>query len=262
MINSKRVCVVLPAYNAEKTLEKTLNEIPFNIVDDVVLVDDLSNDNTVEVAERLKIKHIIRHKENIGYGGNQKTCYKKALEIGAEIIIMLHPDYQYTPKLITAMASLIAEEVFACVLGSRILGVGALIGGMPKYKYIANRVLTLFQNIMLNHKLSEYHTGYRAFSKELLETIPFDENSDDFVFDNQILCQIIYAGFTIGEITCPTLYFKDASSISFSRATKYGLGVLASSCGYRMHKLNIFKSPILTRIDRKEISDPKTINQN
>ena len=250
MINNKRVCVVLPAYNAEKTLENTLNEIPVTIVDDVVLVDDLSSDGTVEVAERLKIKHIIRHEKNRGYGGNQKTCYITALELGADIVIMLHPDYQYTPRLITAMASLIAEGVFDCVLGSRILGTGALAGGMPKYKLFANRLLTFFQNIMVNYKLSEYHTGYRAFSKEILEMLPLDKNSDDFVFDNQMLSQIIYAGFSIGEITCPTRYFEDASSISFSRAAKYGVGVIATSCGFRLHKWGLLESPVFSPLDR------------
>lgn len=251
MINNKRICVVFPAYNAEKTLEKTFKEIPFHIVDDVVLVDDMSSDKTVEVAEQLKIDNIVRHRKNTGYGGNQKSCYKKALELGADIIIMVHPDYQYTPKLITAMASLIAEDVFDCVLGSRILGVGAIAGGMPKHKFFANRLLTFFQNIMLNYKLSEYHTGYRAFSKKILETLPLEANSDDFVFDNQMLSQIIYAKFSIGEITCPTLYFEDASSISFSRAAKYGLGVLAISSGFRLHKWNILKSPVLSPLDSK-----------
>lgn len=249
MINNKKVCVVLPAYNAEKTLETTLKEIPFNIVDDVVLVDDLSSDKTVEVAKRLKIKHIVRHKENMGYGGNQKTCYKKALELGADIVIMVHPDYQYTPKLITAMASLIAEGVFECVLGSRILGTGALDGGMPKHKFLANRLLTFFQNVMLSYKLSEYHTGYRAFSSKILKTLPLNVNSDDFVFDNQMLSQIIYAKFPIGEITCPTRYFEDASSISFTRAAKYGLGVIGTSCDFRLHKWSLLKSTILTPLD-------------
>ena len=249
MINNKKICVVFPAYNAENTLEKTFHEIPFNIVDDVVLVDDNSHDKTIEVAEKLNIKYIIRHERNLGYGGNQKSCYKKAMAIGADIVVMVHPDYQYSPKLITAMASLIAEEVFDCVLGSRILGVGALKGGMPKYKFVANRLLTLFQNVMLNYKLSEYHTGYRAFSRKLLETLPLEVNSDDFIFDNQMLSQIIYKQFSIGEITCPTLYFKDASSINFSRATKYGFGVLATSCQFRMHKWNILNNPVLAPLD-------------
>jgi glycosyltransferase involved in cell wall biosynthesis len=249
MINNKKICVVFPAYNAANTLEKTFQEIPFSVVDNVILVDDNSHDETVEIAERLKIEYIVRHKENLGYGGNQKTCYKKALEIGADIIIMVHPDYQYTPKLIVAMASLIAEGVFDCVLGSRILGTGALKGGMPKYKFIANRFLTFFQNILLNYKLSEYHTGYRAFSRKILEDLPLEMNSDDFIFDNQMLSQIIYKQFSIGEVTCPTAYFKDASSINFFRAIKYGFGVLATSCYFRMHRWNIVKSKILAPLD-------------
>lgn len=220
---------MLPAYNAAKTLEQTYSEIPFDIVDEVVLVDDASKDTTVEVAHKLGIHHIIRHEQNKGYGGNQKTCYKKALEIGADIVIMLHPDYQYTPALIPSMVHLIANDVFPVVLGSRILGNGALAGGMPLYKYIANRFLTLTQNILVNQKLSEYHTGYRAFSKEVLEAIPLHKNSDDFIFDNQMLSQIIYKRFPIGEITCPTKYFDDASSINLSRSITYGFGVLSTS---------------------------------
>ena len=229
MINGKKVVVVLPAYNAEHTLEQTYNEIPLEIVDEVVLVDDASSDETVAVAKRLGITHIITHSQNTGYGGNQKSCYKKALELGGDIVIMLHPDYQYTPRLITAMASIIANDVYPVVLGSRILGKGALKGGMPLYKYFANRVLTLIQNILIGQKLSEYHTGYRAFSREVLETINFNANSDDFVFDNQMLAQIIYAGFEIAEVTCPTKYFAEASSINLSRSIKYGLGVLKVS---------------------------------
>lgn len=250
MINNKKVSVVFPAYNAEKTLKKTYSEIPFDIVDEVILVDDLSVDRTLEVAEQLNIKHIVRHDRNKGYGGNQKSCYKKALEIGSDIVIMLHPDYQYTPKLITAMASLIAVDVFDCVLGSRILGVGALKGGMPRYKFLANRFLTFFQNVLVNYKLSEYHTGYRAFSRRVLETLPLEKISDDFIFDNQMLVQIIYADFSIGEITCPTLYFDDASSISFLRASKYGLGVIGGSIAFRLHKWNIRQNPILAPLDR------------
>ena len=250
MINNKKVSVVFPAYNAEKTLKKTYSEIPFDIVDEVILVDDLSVDRTLEVAEQLNIKHIVRHDRNKGYGGNQKSCYKKALEIGSDIVIMLHPDYQYTPKLITAMASLIAVDVFDCVLGSRILGVGALKGGMPRYKFLANRFLTFFQNVLVNYKLSEYHTGYRAFSRRVLETLPLEKISDDFIFDNQMLVQIIYADFSIGEITCPTLYFDDASSINFLRASKYGLGVIGTSIAFRLHKWNIRSNPILAPLDR------------
>ncbi len=241
MINGKKVIVVMPAYNAESTLLQTFKEVPLSIVDEVILVDDKSSDQTAQISKSLGI-HTVLHTKNFGYGGNQKTCYKTALDKGADIVIMLHPDYQYTPKLITAMASLISEGLFDCVLGSRILGIGALKGGMPVYKYIANRLLTLGQNIAQGYKLSEYHTGYRAFSREILETLPLDENSDDFVFDNQMLAQIIFARFSIGEITCPTSYFADASSISFSRAAKYGLGVIYTSLEFRAHLLNIISS--------------------
>ncbi len=244
MINGKKIVVVLPAYNAAKTLEQTYEEIPFDIVDDVVLVDDASKDNTVDEAKKLGIKHIIRHENNKGYGGNQKSCYLKSLELNADIVIMLHPDYQYTPKLIQSMSYLIANDVYPVVLGSRILGNGALRGGMPTYKYIANRFLTLFQNIFLGEKLSEYHTGYRAFSKEVLETINYEENSDDFIFDNQMLSQIFMAGFEIAEITCPTKYFADASSINFKRSTQYGLGVLKTSITHFLHKRKIINSNI------------------
>lgn len=229
MLQNKKIIVVMPAYNASKTLETTYNEIDFNIVDDVVLVDDCSKDNTFEVAKLIGIKHVIRHEKNTGYGGNQKSCYKKALDLGADIVVMVHPDYQYTPKLIPSMVYLIANNLYDCVLGSRILGVGALKGGMPTYKYIANRFLTFSQNVLIGYKLSEYHTGYRAFSRQLLETLNLSDNSDDFVFDNQMLSQIVYAGFDIAEVTCPTKYFKDASSINFSRSVKYGLGVLTTS---------------------------------
>jgi len=247
MIKNKKIVVVLPAYNAEKTLEKTYNEIPFDIVDDVVLVDDCSKDNTIEVAKKIGIKHIIQHDRNKGYGGNQKTCYDTALKLGADIVIMLHPDYQYTPKLIHSMAYLIANEVYPVVLGSRILGGGALKGGMPLYKYIFNRFLTLTQNIIIWEKLSEYHTGYRAFSREVLETINYHANSDDFVFDNQMLSQIFYAGFKIAEITCPTKYFPEASSINFRRSVKYGLGVLKTSLVHRFNKWGILHSEMYKR---------------
>src|ERR1700694_5096620 len=226
MIEGKKLVIVLPAYNAALTLKKTYSEIPFDLVDEVVLVDDHSNDKTVEVARELGIRHIIRHKINRGYGGNQKSCYNKALELGEDIVIMLHPDYQYTPKLIQSMAYLIANNVYQVVLGSRTLGKGALHGGMPLYKYIANRLLTFFENVLLNQKLAEYHTGYRAFSREVLERINYETNSDAFVFDNEMLSQIIYLGYEIAEITCPTRYFEEASSINFSRSVKYGLGVL------------------------------------
>jgi glycosyltransferase involved in cell wall biosynthesis len=244
MIHNKKVVIVLPAYNAALTLHKTYSEIPFDIVDEVVLVDDHSKDNTSELAKEIGIKHVIRHENNKGYGGNQKTCYKKALELGADIVIMLHPDYQYTPKLITAMASIIAQELYPVVIASRILGNGALKGGMPMYKYIANRFLTLSQNILLGQKLSEYHTGYRAFSKEVLENINLEANSDDFVFDNQMLSQIFMAGYEIAEVTCPTKYFEEASSINFSRSVTYGLGVLSVSVKHCLHKNGIMKSAI------------------
>ena len=226
----------MPAYNAEATLERTYREIPFNIVDEVILVDDHSRDSTSEVGKKLGISKVIRHENNKGYGGNQKTCYKAALESGADIVVMLHPDYQYTPLLIEAMVYPIARGLFDSMLGSRILGKGALKGGMPLYKYIANRGLTFFQNLMMNQKLAEYHTGYRAFSKEILETLPLHNNSDDFVFDNEMLGQITYAGFEIGEVTCPTKYFAEASSINFQRSAKYGMGVLRVSLTYRLQK--------------------------
>ncbi|MEM4260816.1 MAG: glycosyltransferase family 2 protein [Candidatus Woesearchaeota archaeon] len=244
MINNKKIVIVLPAYNAEATLKQTYSEIPFDIVDDVVLVDDASNDNTVDIAKMLKISNIIKHENNKGYGGNQKTCYNKALELGADIIIMLHPDYQYTPKLIHSMAYLIANDVYPVVLGSRILGKGAIKGGMPRYKYYANRFLTLFQNILLNQKLSEYHTGFRAYDAKVLKQIKYNINSDDFIFDNQILSQIFMAGFEIAEITCPTKYFKEASSINFTRSIKYGLGVILVSIKHLLHKTGIIKSKI------------------
>lgn len=244
MINNKKIVVVLPAYNAEKTLEQTYKEIPFDLIDEVVLVDDASKDDTVELAEELGIHHVIKHENNKGYGGNQKTCYQKALEIGADIVIMLHPDYQYTPMLLPSISYLIANEVYPVVMGSRILGKGALKGGMPRYKYIANRFLTLFQNMLLGQKLSEYHTGYRAFSRQVLETINYEANSDDFVFDNQMLSQIFMAGFEIAEITCPTKYFGEASSINFSRSVKYGLGVLGTSLKHYINRIGLAKSEI------------------
>ena len=246
MIKNKKVIVVLPAYNAEKTLEATYAEIPFDIVDDVILVDDASSDKTVDVAHAVGIKHVIKHDHNRGYGANQKTCYRKALEMGADIVIMLHPDYQYTPKLISAMANIIAFDVYPVVLGSRILGKGALIGGMPVYKYLANRFLTLVQNLLMRQKLSEYHTGYRAFSREVLGAINYMVNSNDFVFDNQMLSQILYAGFQIAEITCPTKYFEEASSINFQRSLRYGLGVLKVSAGYALQKMRLIKLSMYT----------------
>jgi glycosyltransferase involved in cell wall biosynthesis len=244
MILGKKLVIVLPAYNAELTLTRTYNEIPFEIVDEVVLVDDASKDRTIEVGKELGIRHIIRHEQNKGYGGNQKSCYNKALELGADIVIMLHPDYQYTPKLIHSMAYLIANDVFPVVLGSRILGKGALRGGMPIYKYIFNRCLTFAQNVLISQKLSEYHTGYRAFSRPVLEAINFEANSDDFVFDNQMLSQIVYADFEIAEITCPTKYFEEASSINFSRSLKYGIGCMGVSFKHRFNKWGLMRSAI------------------
>lgn len=246
MYNDKKIVVVLPAYNAELTLEKTYNEIPLDLVDDVILVDDFSDDDTVKVAEKLGIKHIIPHEENKGYGGNQKTCYKRALELGADIVIMLHPDYQYTPKLIPAMISIIGSGLYPVVLGSRILGKSALSGGMPGYKYLANRVLTFIQNILMNQKLTEYHTGYRAYSSEVLRKMNFDRTSDDFIFDNELIALIFYNGFEIAEVTCPTKYFEEASSINFRRSLKYGLGVLRVSLLYFLTRTGIYKWKLLT----------------
>jgi glycosyltransferase involved in cell wall biosynthesis len=244
MILGKKLVIIMPAYNAELTLRRTYDEIPFEIVDEVVLVDDASKDRTIDVAREIGINHIIRHEKNTGYGGNQKSCYDKALAIGGDIVIMLHPDYQYTPKLIHSMAYLIANGVFPVVLGSRILGKGARRGGMPFYKYVFNRCLTLAQNILISQKLSEYHTGYRAFSKEVLEGINYHANSDDFVFDNQMLSQIVYADFEIAEITCPTKYFEEASSINFRRSLKYGLGCMAVSFKHRFNKWGWMKSEL------------------
>ena len=247
MIDNKIITIVLPAYNAEKTLEQTYKEIPFEIVDNVILVDDCSKDNTIEVGKRIGIKHIIKHEKNRGYGGNQKSCYKKALEIGSDIIIMLHPDYQYTPKLIHSMAYLMANDVYPAVLGSRILGGGARKGGMPLYKYIFNRCLTLSQNILMGQKLSEYHTGYRGFTRQVFEKIDIEKNSEDFVFDNQMLAQVFFAGFEIAEITCPTKYFEGASSINFKRSSIYGLGVLRTSLQYFFAKTGLYTADFLKK---------------
>ena len=236
MLNNKKIIVVLPAYNASLTLDKTYREIPFDIVDDVILVDDASTDRTVDLARQLGIQHIISHDKNKGYGRNQKTCYNKALELEADIVIMLHPDYQYNPRLIYAMSSIIAQDIYPVVLGSRILGKGSLKGGMPLYKYISNRLLTFIQNILMGQKLSEYHTGYRAYSSEVLRNVEFMHNSDDFIFDNEILAQIFMKGYAIAEVTCPTTYFKESSSINFRRSIVYGLGVLRVSIQYRLHK--------------------------
>ncbi len=244
MLNGKKIAIVLPAYKAALTIERTYREIPFDIVDEVVLVDDNSPDNTVEVAKKLGIKHIIVHERNKGYGGNQKSCYKKALELGADIVIMLHPDYQYTPTLIHSMAGMIAYDVYPVCFASRILGNGALKGGMPLYKYVFNRCLTLFENILIGQKLSEYHTGYRAFHADVIRAINFTHNSDDFVFDNEMISQVFMKGFQIGEVTCPTKYFKEASSINFSRSMKYGMGVLRVSLTHRLHKWALMKSKL------------------
>jgi glycosyltransferase involved in cell wall biosynthesis len=244
MYKNKKVVVVLPAYNAALTLQKTYDEIPMDLVDEVILCDDASKDNTVALAKEIGIRHIISHEKNKGYGGNQKSLYNKALELGGDIVIMLHPDYQYTPLLIPSMVNIIGDELYPVVLGSRILGKGALKGGMPMYKYIANRFLTMTQNILINYKLSEYHTGYRAFSRQVLESIKFNNNSDDFIFDNEMLSQIIYKGFDIAEVTCPTKYFEEASSINFSRSTKYGLGVLGVSVNHLRCKLGLGSSEL------------------
>ncbi|MDR2563868.1 MAG: glycosyltransferase family 2 protein [Prevotellaceae bacterium] len=244
MIKGKRIAVVLPAYNAELTLEKTYGEIPVDIVDEVILVDDKSRDNTVQLARKLGIEHVVEHEQNRGYGGNQKTCYDKALELNADIVVMLHPDYQYTPMLLQSMCYVIANEVYPVVLASRILGRGALRGGMPLYKYVANRILTWLQNVLMSQKLSEYHTGYRAFAREALLSVNYKANSEDFVFDNQILAQLFYKGFEIGEITCPTKYFKEASSINLRRSIKYGFGVLGVAIAYRLQKCRLAKFKI------------------
>src|ERR1700720_1589872 len=259
MLNTKKVVVVLPAYNAARTLRRTVEEIPREIVDEVILTDDASRDNTSELALELGLI-TIRHDHNRGYGSNQKTCYTAALARGADIVVMLHPDYQYTPKLVTAMASMIASEEFDLVLASRILGRGALVGGMPIYKYVSNRFLTLFENLMIGQKLSEYHTGYRAWSRAVLERLPLRNNSDDFVFDNQMLVQAVYFGFRIGEVSCPTKYFPEASSINFRRSVVYGLGVMGTSMQFRMDRMGLINStlfadmtenrlPMLTEID-------------
>ena len=238
MLQGQRVVVVLPAYNASKTLERTCREIPADIVDDVILTDDASRDDTVQVARSLGL-HTIRHDHNRGYGGNQKTCYAAALERGADIVVMLHPDYQYTPRLIAAMAAMLVSDQYDAVLASRILGRGAITGGMPRYKYVANRALTLTQNLLMAAKLSEYHSGYRAWTRRVLERLPLERCSDDFVFDNQMLAQTLHHGFRIGEISCPTRYFAEASSINFQRSVTYGVGVLRTACQYRLHRMGL-----------------------
>ncbi|HNR67340.1 MAG TPA: glycosyltransferase family 2 protein [bacterium] len=254
MIHGKKVTVVLPAYNAATTLEKTFQEIPFDVVDAVLMVDDASTDNTVVVARQLGIT-TFQHDRNLGYGGNQKTCYREALKLDSDVVIMLHPDYQYTPKLIGAMASLIAIDQYDLVLGSRIISGGALRGGMPLYKYVANRFLTLFENLMLGQKISEYHTGYRAYSKRLLQSLPLQNNSDDFVFDNEFIAQAVYFGYRVGEISCPTKYFPEASSINFRRSVKYGLGVLRTALAYRLAKWNLIRHRIFTTSSPEKVTN-------
>jgi glycosyltransferase involved in cell wall biosynthesis len=245
MLNKKKIVVVMPSYNAAKTVAMTVKEVPREVVDDIVLVDDASSDETVEMAVDLGLT-VYRHEQNFGYGRNQKTCYREALSRGADIVIMVHPDYQYSPYLIVPMAGMIAYGEYDVVIGSRILGKGALAGGMPRYKYIFNRMLTLVQNILLNFKLSEYHTGFRAFTREVLETLPLEANSDDFVFDNQMLAQAVHFGFRVGEISTPTRYFAEASSINFSRSVKYGFGVLSTSLKYRLHRMGLVKAEIFS----------------
>src|SRR3989475_5217672 len=249
MINGKRIAVVLPAYNAEKTLEATVRELP-DLVDIRILVDDHSSDRTVEIAHRLGLQYYV-HDRNYGYGRNQQTCYREALAGGADVVIMLHPDYQYTPLLITAMASMVAYGVYDVVLGSRIIGGTALRGGMPFYKYVSNRLLTAFENLFLGIKLSEYHTGYRAFSRQVLTDLPLIENSDDFVFDNQMLAQCVHFGFRIGEVSCPTKYFEDASSINFRRSVKYGLGVLATTLEFALQRMGVAKFHLFSAKSRR-----------
>jgi glycosyltransferase involved in cell wall biosynthesis len=243
MIHGKKIVVVMPAYNAEKTVRRTWEELPHDLVDEVVLVDDASSDSTVKVARELGIQVIV-HAANTGYGANQKTCYGEALRLGADVVVMIHPDYQYSPRLVTAMASMILSGHYDVVLGSRILGGQAIRGGMPVYKYVANRFLTLFGNLALGVKLSEYHTGFRAYRREVLETVPLDRNSDDFVFDNQILAQAVHFGFRIGEISCPTRYFAEASSIDFPRSVRYGIGVLVTSTQFLLRKAGVARPAI------------------
>ncbi|HMS42482.1 MAG TPA: glycosyltransferase family 2 protein [Pyrinomonadaceae bacterium] len=252
MLNGKKIIVVMPAYNAEKTLQQTVAEIPRETVDEILLVDDASTDKTVVKSVELELI-TFEHQRNFGYGRNQKTCYREALQRGADVVVMVHPDYQYSPKLIVPMAGMIAFGEYDVVLGSRILGKGALAGGMPIYKYVANRFLTLAQNILMSQKLSEYHTGFRAFSREVLENLPLEENSDDFVFDNEMLAQAAFFDYRIGEISCPTRYFDEASSINFSRSVKYGFGVLSTSLKFRLHRWKLVKSKIFRETEHKDL---------
>lgn len=254
MLNGKKIVVVMPAYNAALTLQRTHSELPFDIVDEVILVDDGSSDDTVDVARKLGLT-VFQHSQNLGYGKNQKTCYREALKRGADIVVMLHPDYQYSPKLVVSLAGMLAYGEFDIALGSRILGVGALRGGMPLYKYAANRLLTAIQNILLNYKLSEYHTGYRAFARSVVEELPLEENSDDFVFDNEILAQAVYFKYRIGEVSCPARYFAEASSIGFARSLKYGLGVLGTSFRFRLQRMGLASFRIFDAAGRKLVQD-------
>jgi len=254
MLNGKRILVVMPAYNAARTLEQTFREVPHEFVDEVILVDDGSRDATTQVAGQLGLTTFL-HKQNLGYGRNQKTCYREALRRGADIVIMLHPDYQYSPNLIVSLAAMIAYGEYDVALGSRILGVGALKGGMPLYKYVSNRFLTLFENLLLRYKISEYHTGYRAFSREVLDVLPLEANSDDFVFDNQMLAQIIYFGYRMGELSCPTRYFQEASSINFWRSVTYGFGVLTTAIQFRLQKWGLARFRIFSREGHKLLPD-------
>jgi glycosyltransferase involved in cell wall biosynthesis len=249
MLFGKRIVVVMPAYNAETTLRRTYAEIPFEYIDEAILVDDGSSDRTVEVARELGCRTLV-HLQNKGYGGNQKTCYREALRHGADVVVMLHPDYQYTPRLLVSMAAMIASGEYDVVLGSRVLCQNAMDGGMPVYKYVSNRLLTLFENLMLRQKMSEYHSGYRAFSREVLESLPLEENSDDFVFDNQMLAQAVHFGFRMGELSCPTKYFAEASSISFKRSVEYGLGVLRTSVAFRLNRMGLVRSPLFSENGR------------
>ena len=253
MINGRKVAVVMPAYNAAATLRRTCAELPLDIVDDVILTDDASSDETLQLAAELGL-HTLSHDRTRGYGGNQKTCYRAALARGADIVVMLHPDYQYTPRLVTAMAAMISSGQYDVVLGSRILGGGAIEGGMPRYKYVANRILTLSQNLLMKQKLSEYHTGYRAWTRSVLETLPLLECSDDFIFDNQMIAQAMHFGFRVGEISCPTKYFPEASSINFQRSVVYGVGVLRTALAYRLHRMDLVTSPLFASDGDKRLA--------
>jgi len=254
MLNGKKIVVVMPAYNAAKTLVRTHGDLPYEFVDEVILVDDGSQDRTAELSLQLGLVTFV-HRKNLGYGRNQKTCYREALSRGADVVVMVHPDYQYSPRLLVALVGMIAYSEYDAALGSRILGVSALQGGMPRYKYIANRFLTLFQNLLLGYKLSEYHTGYRAFSRRILESLPLEENNDDFLFDNQMLAQIIYFGFRIGEISCPTRYFAEASSLNFRRSLQYGFGVLSTSLMFRLQKLHLARFDIFREEGHRLVQD-------